>query len=158
MTTLYIYILSATFSAFRCAPQDDGSFTLLSSPDLDCFDLLWYKNLWLILLGILILIFVPCSLYFILYRNQNRLMDNHFRWKFGYLILPYKKNFYFWEVIMLLRKTMFVSLVDLTNGWQKLDRSFVLLIFLFMELLVDVYLDPFEKLNTSFSIYELRIM
>jgi hypothetical protein len=35
MTTLYIYVLSATFSAFRCIPQDDGSYTLLSSPDLD---------------------------------------------------------------------------------------------------------------------------
>ncbi len=59
---------------------------------------------------------------------------------------------------VLVRKTLFVSLVDLTNGWQKLDRSFVLLVFLFLGLFLDVYLDPFEKLNMQFLIFEIRIM
>ena len=57
---------------------------------------------------------------------------------------------------MLLRKTFFVSLVDLTNGWQKLDRAFVLLVFLSFELYIDAMVDPFEKQNSS--VFELRIM
>lgn len=41
LTLTTLYILNMTFSAFRCYPQDDASYTLLSSPNLECYDQIW---------------------------------------------------------------------------------------------------------------------
>jgi hypothetical protein len=156
LTTLYTYVLSSIFSAFRCYPQDDETFTLLSSPALDCYDSVWYKNLWIIVIGVLILCAVPTSLFLILRRNRNRRMDNQFYWRFGRLIDPYKPAFYYWEVVLMIRRTIFVSLVDLTNSWQKFDRSFVLIVFLLAELLLEVLVQPYSK-EKNFTV-EIRVM
>jgi len=55
---------------------------------------------------------------------------------------------------MILRKTVFVSLIDLTNDWPKLDSSFVLLIFLTAEWFLDAYVNPFH--DKKVSVFELR--
>jgi hypothetical protein len=89
LTTLYTFVLSMTFSAFRCAPQDDGSYTLLPSPSLDCYDSIWYNHLGVIIVGILVISCVPVILFWILYRNRHNLWNIHFHWKYGGLTLPY---------------------------------------------------------------------
>jgi hypothetical protein len=38
MTSLFTFVLSNSLSAFRCFAQDDGSLTLIGSPDFDCYD------------------------------------------------------------------------------------------------------------------------
>jgi hypothetical protein len=151
---LYIYILTATFSAFRCVPQDDGTFTLLSSPELDCYDEIWFENVWVIVFGILVQICVPCYLFFVLYRNRFSLNRNDFYWRFGSLYAQYKPKYYFWDIAILLRKTLFVSLIDLTNSWQKLNRTFVLILFLLFEWQLDALVDPFQK--KAISLLEVR--
>jgi hypothetical protein len=49
-----------------------------------------------------------------------------------------------------------VSLVDLTNGWNKLDRAFVLIVFLTMEAFVDINVNPFIE-NQSL-VFELKTL
>jgi hypothetical protein len=154
LTTLYTFVLSTTFSAFRCYRQDDELYTLLSSPDLDCYDKEWYDNFWSIFLGIAFIVSVPIVLFFILYKNRYNFQQNRFHYKFGYLIFPYKPKFYYWEIVMILRKTVFVSLIDLTNDWPKLDSSFVLLMFLTAEWFLDAYVNPFH--DKKVSVFELR--
>jgi hypothetical protein len=154
LTTLYTYVLSTIFSAFRCFPQDDGTFTLLSSPSLDCYDSVWNKYIFVIVVGILIISAVPFILLFILVKNSNRRTNNQFYWRFGRLYEFYKPKYYYWEVIVLIRRTIFVSLVDLTNGWQKLERSFILIAFLVVEFTVDIAIQPHAKSNLP--IFEIR--
>jgi hypothetical protein len=156
LTTLYTYVLSSIFSAFRCYPQDDGSYTLLSSPSLDCYDSLWFDHLFVIALGILVIVITPVALFIILHTNRNRRFSNQVWWRYGRIMKFYKPKFYFWEVVVLIRKTIFVSLVDLTNGWQKLDRAFVIIVFLVAESFLDITVQPFSE--NQGLIFEIRTL
>lgn len=156
LSTLYTFVLSSIFSAFRCFKQDDGSFTLLSSPSLDCYDETWYSNLYVIVLGVLIIMIVPILLLLILFKHQQNRFGNHYYWKFGVLISAYKPKFYYWEFVLLMRKTIFVSLVDLTNNWVKLERSFIIICFLFFELFLDLIVQPHQ--DTHLPIFEIRCL
>jgi heme/copper-type cytochrome/quinol oxidase subunit 2 len=156
MSTLYTFVLSSVFKAFRCYPQDDGSYTLLSSPNLDCYDTVWFNNFGIIFISILIVVLVPCVLFWILHRNRNERYANHFHWKFGLLVQPYKPKFYYWEVVTLLLKTVLVVLVDLTNGWQKFERSFALILFLCFQIYLDIHVNPYQKGNIP--ILEIRVV
>jgi hypothetical protein len=154
ISTLYTSLLSNILSVFRCYPQGDGTFTLLSSPSLDCYDSLWFKHFALISIGILIIVSIPIFLFIILYKNRKTMLSSCFYWKYGNLTRHYKPKYYYWEVIMLLWKTLFVFLVDLTNSLEKYERTFVLITFLAVQHFVDSIAQPFEK--GFISIYKFR--
>jgi hypothetical protein len=57
---------------------------------------------------------------------------------------------------MLLRKTLFVSLVDLTNSWKILERGFLLICFVVFEVFIDSILHPYQE--DSLMIMRLRTL
>jgi hypothetical protein len=151
--TFYTFVLSMVLSAFRCYPQEDGSFTLLPSPSHDCYDSEWYSNLWIIVLGISFLVYLPVQVVLILWKNQ-KISSNMFFARYGVLVSPYKKQYFYWEVILMMRKLLLICLVDLTNGLPNTDRSFILVCFLFAEMFLDVFLNPFQE--DGFPVVEIR--
>jgi hypothetical protein len=56
----------------------------------------------------------------------------------------------------MIRRTIFVALVDLTNSWQKLERAFVLITFLIFESFVDIICQPYA--DDHALIFELRTL
>jgi hypothetical protein len=156
LTSLYTFVLSSILSAFRCFPQGDGSYTLIPSPSLDCYDSIWYDHLGIIAIAIVLICIIPIGLFAILFLNRNQRTNNRVYWRFGRIIEPYKPNFYYWEVVVLIRKTIFVCLVDLTNGWQKLNRSFIIIAYLLIESFMDNLLKPFAE--NQGTIFKLRTM
>jgi hypothetical protein len=156
LTALYVFVLSSVFTAFRCLPQDDGSFSLISSPSLDCYDSVWFDHFWIIFLSILIVFAVPTALSVILYKSRFQRYSNTFQWKFGTLISHYKPQFYYWEVVSLLFKTIFVCLVDLTNGWDKFERAFALILFFTVQMYLDAVLKPYQEMRIPVS--EIRLI
>jgi hypothetical protein len=72
LSTLFFYVLSSILSSFRCYPQDDGSYTLLSSPSYNCYDKQWLNYFFVIFLGICIVIAVPFTIGMILFKNRNQ--------------------------------------------------------------------------------------
>ncbi len=111
-----------------------------------------------IVFGILQLICIPVILLVVLYRARKKgEMSNSFQWTFGRLTNPYKSQFYYYEVVMLIRKTIYVSLIDLTNGWVKLERGFVLVCFLSADLYLDAFVKPFRE-NRIIPVFEIRSM
>lgn len=156
LTSLYIFVLNNILTVFRCYPQDDGSYTLLSFPSLDCYDDQWIDNLPTITFGILFMFLLPLILFFILYRNRKNLVSTNMFWLFHRLILPYKPQYYYWEIVVLIRKTVFVCLVDLTNGWSKSTRAFLLEVFMSVELYVDGHVRPQQ--NTRIPVFEIQTM
>jgi hypothetical protein len=156
LTNMYTFILSNVLSAFRCFPQDDGTFTLLSSPALDCYDSYWNDHIPILSFGILMIILIPVALFIKLYLNRSNRMSNKFYWRFSRFFEPYKPKFYYWEVVVMIRRTIFVALVDLTNSWQKLERAFVLITFLIFESFVDIICQPYA--DDHALIFELRTL
>jgi hypothetical protein len=154
LSTFYTFVLGMILTVFRCYPPEDGTHTLLSSPSLDCYDSEWFSNLWIIIIGIMFLIYFPLLLAFILWKNRSKIYSNTFFFRYGILVKPYKMQFFYWEVILLIRKLILICLVDLTNGMPNTERAFILICFLILELFLDFLVNPFQEENVP--IRELR--
>jgi hypothetical protein len=155
-STFYTFVLSMILSAFRCYPQEDGTFTLLPSPSLDCYDSEWYKHVWIIVLGIMFLAYFPVQIGIVLWKNRRNLQSNVFFARYGVLVSPFKERYFYWEVVLMLRKVFLICLVDLTNGMAISERSFILICFLFAEMFSDVLVNPFK--DKGLPISEIRNM
>jgi hypothetical protein len=76
-----------------------------------------------IFLGVFEVVLLPLGLLLILWNYSSS--DNKFEWRFGHLTRKYKDKYYFWEVVMMLKKLIFVMVVDLTNDYNRSLRAFL---------------------------------
>jgi hypothetical protein len=53
LSPLYTYIISVAMAPFRCFEQFDGSYSLVPSPNLDCYDDQWRSHWIAITIGLL---------------------------------------------------------------------------------------------------------
>jgi hypothetical protein len=97
LSSLYTFIISFAMAPFRCFAQADGSFTLVPSPDLDCFDNQWIRNWPLICLGLLYILVIPIYFVCILYFYKPKQMSNAFYFRFGFLVLGYSGGSNYFE-------------------------------------------------------------
>ncbi len=157
LTSLYTFVLSNSMSAFRCFLQGDGSYTLVSSPDLNCYDSSWNSNLFSIFLGMIVTISVPCVVCWILYshRSLKSRQSNHFYWKFGFLCSPYRHDYYWWEAIVLLKKGFFVIFIDISSNLSLFERTFVLIVYFAFEIVIDSIIFPYRM--ESKSVLQIKI-
>ena len=72
LSTFYTFVLGMVLSAFRCYPQEDGSYTLLTSPSHDCYDSEWYSYLWIIIFGMLFLVYFEIYIAFLYIEKRGR--------------------------------------------------------------------------------------
>ena len=76
-------------------------------------------------------------------------MSDRFGLRFGFLTSGYKTEFYFWEILIILRKTVLVLLITflapISKGVQSLSTIVVLASFLLIHLRVSPFYD--RKLN-----------
>jgi hypothetical protein len=135
---LATYILMVGLAPFRCFKQADGTHTLVPSPDLNCYDSQWFSNILLIFLGLIEVVMLPIGLLWLFLHYKKGLHHNNkFNWKFGHLTAKFKDNYYWWELVEMLKKLTFVVVVDLSNDLDKHFRAFlaesVLVVGLFLE-------------------------
>jgi heme/copper-type cytochrome/quinol oxidase subunit 2 len=145
MVRLATYVLLTGMSPFRCFKQMDGSYTLVASPNLDCYDQQWNSNTFTIFLGILQVVLLPLVLMWVLWNYSSN--DNKFMWRFGHLTRKYKDQFYYWEVVMMLKKLIFVMVVDLTNDYNSNLRAFLAESVLVTGVFVDFMVRPRKQTN-----------
>jgi hypothetical protein len=139
---LATYILMVGLAPFRCFQQADGTHTLVPSPNLNCYDSQWFSNMFLISLGILEIFLLPLGLLWLFVHYQNRFHNNKFNWKFGHLIAKFKENYYWWELVEMLKKLTFVIVVDLSNDLEKHFRAFLAESVLVVGLLLECHFHP----------------
>lgn len=88
-------------------------------------------------------------------------MSDRFELKFGFLTSGYQEKFYFWEVLLILRKTLIVLMITLlaplSKGMQSLTTISVLLAFLTVHIKIAPFND--QRLNDleSYSLIVLII-
>jgi hypothetical protein len=142
LTGMFTFISSTSFSPFRCYPQEDGSFTLISNPTQDCFGPEWKSHSWVIAIAILQIILIPIALIYILSRHKENITNNVYLWRYGLLFRSYKPEYFYWEVLIMLRKTMLVFLVDASNAFNTTTRVFFILLFLILNFVAESILRP----------------
>eukprot|EP00475_Leptophrys_vorax_P019219 TRINITY_DN26246_c0_g3_i3.p1 TRINITY_DN26246_c0_g3~~TRINITY_DN26246_c0_g3_i3.p1 ORF type:complete len:303 (-),score=53.21 TRINITY_DN26246_c0_g3_i3:57-965(-) len=147
---LSTFLISSGLAPFRCYQQSDGSFTLLQSPDLNCYDEAWLSHLWIVIAGLLEIAAVPVILILIFWFNRLQLNQNEFIWRFGSLTELYVPKYYWWEAVMLVRKMSFVMIVDLTNDWNVQLRTFLLEIVMLTHVLAEHFCQP-RQMSSGFA-------
>jgi hypothetical protein len=149
---MYIYLLTIALGPFRCFTQTDGTFTLVASPDLDCFDEEWSRHWFSVLIGLLYIVAIPALLVLLLWKNRNSIESNKFQWRFGLLTSRFKRRYYWWNVYLLVKKTTLVMLIDLTNDYTPSLRSYLVLLLLVGTLVIETLCTP-QKLSVGVSRY-----
>jgi hypothetical protein len=145
LTGMYTFISSSSFSPFRCYPQADGTYTLIPDSTQDCYGQEWKKHIWIIAIGLLQIILIPIALIVILSQYKKNRYNNFYDWRYGLLFRSYKEEYFFWEVVIMLRKTLFVFLVDASNAFTTSLRIFFILLFLITNFVAESILRPYKQ-------------
>jgi hypothetical protein len=146
VVAFYTFLIQTSLQPFNCIKQLNGKYTLTKSPSDFCYSNTWNQNfpfviLFLILYGIIF----PMVLvvYFLKYRYDLENFD--FQMKFGPLIMPYKKLYFFWELVVMIRRAVFIVSSDFLSssgsyGLRYSSGIALMLFFVWSDALIQPYL------------------
>jgi len=125
-----------------------GTFNLLiANPSVECIgnEFSIAKKVSEFLLTIVILF--PFVILVLLFWHRNELEDIHVQRKLGVFYLKYKSGFYFWDVILLIKRIFIVtlSLLDNTSPY----RSVSLVLLSLVSLFIHIKFQPFISSNDN---------
>jgi hypothetical protein len=117
--SLYVLLMGNAMTPFHCIGSASGStFVLASSPSEQCFaeGTKWKKNLGFFIFGVFVYgLFIPGLTLFILFRNKKNLYKSYFQKHLRFLIQGYRKRYYFWEIVVIMKRMLFVFVSTLTS-------------------------------------------
>ena len=134
MMVCYITLAKWGISVFDCfeQPNQPGRFFLDDAPYIECFSAQWYS---LSAIGgfavAMYVIGLPLLVTYIFARNlvRVRMGDMQCMQRYGFLYKPYKPNAPFWEVVILVRKSMLVLVTKLKSQSPYMQGVWSLLIY-----------------------------
>jgi len=160
MVLLYVFVTAKTIEPFDCTQWQDGTSTLNKDPSVSCqwtqkggTEFTSYAGM--AFLGILFFIFygvgIPATLFSMLYTAKiNHTMGAVMtKEKFGWIYIRFTYEFYFWEIVIMFRKFLFVLIVLLTDT-PKQTLSFLLAANL-SAMLLQYYYRPFNCFDCLLS-------
>jgi F0F1-type ATP synthase membrane subunit b/b' len=102
---VYPSLCNVLLSMFKCREIEDKHW-LVADLNLECYTSEWTNNAVLAIFGIIFFpLGVPIGCYLILSRNQHKLFtDPKFSERFGFLYGRYEEDYWFWEIVEMLRK------------------------------------------------------
>eukprot|EP00475_Leptophrys_vorax_P004129 TRINITY_DN12463_c0_g1_i1.p1 TRINITY_DN12463_c0_g1~~TRINITY_DN12463_c0_g1_i1.p1 ORF type:complete len:237 (-),score=48.88 TRINITY_DN12463_c0_g1_i1:46-708(-) len=93
-------------------------------------------------LGLLEIVAVPVILCSIFWFNRFDIQTNEFVWRYGKLTENYVRQYYWWEVVVLVRKTSIVMVADLINNWDPQLKIFLVEIVLLLHIFAEYLFQP----------------
>lgn len=144
VSTCYTLVISSAFTPFDCVPQRNGQLTMRQNPSQFCGDSLWRKHLPMVLVFLFCYgLGIPVGVSFLFLKNRKRSEDPQFRKKFKLLINSYRSEYYFWELVNVLKRALFFLLLQLWNRSSFGSRFMLLLSLLSFFLFLDVTCRPY---------------
>jgi hypothetical protein len=144
----YTLLISTVVQPFNCTKQPDGSFTLTKAPSLKCFDSAWNQHLPVIVLFFILYgLSIPLVMIFLFYRNKNRIFTTDFKSRYDALISPYRPRFFYFEIVIMLKRALFVisnDFLSVASYSARYFSGFATLIFFFW---LDILILPFQNKN-----------
>jgi hypothetical protein len=145
LSTMFTMVVMTVFKPLQCLPQPDGTYSMIAAPSYRCYESLWNFNYPFVIIFCLIFVgLLPLVLMFEFWRNRSNPDALHFLWKYGSLLRPYRKRFFWWEVVSTLKKTIFVVLVDVFSDLSLYSRLFYIICFLMLFLGIENTFRPFK--------------
>jgi hypothetical protein len=112
----YTFLIQTSILPFKCVLQENGKYVMSKDPSQICYESQWISHLpgvltFLVLYGLIF----PLTIAILFYRNRHNLDESHFRIRLGNLVAPYQRRFFFWELVIILRRTAFILSIDLLS-------------------------------------------
>ncbi|KAJ6236681.1 repeat outer membrane protein [Anaeramoeba flamelloides] len=150
LTLLYLILTLNVLKIFKCDKRDDGNYYLHASGDIKCFSSDWYDLFIIsIIFSLIYIIGIPLLLIILLVHYSKRLNERQFDEKFGLLCCRYSKNYFYWEIVVMIRKLFFVIFqIYLTNA--KIYQLILCIIVLFIALLLQFVYRPYLIIRHNF--------
>jgi hypothetical protein len=116
--TLFTYITSSAVSPLSCV-RHNNQYLMYRNPSQDCYTADWYSHLPVVVVFIFMYaVCIPLAVVFVLVRHFKKEQHQESLRMFGSLVLPYKTQFFYWEVVCMLKKALFVVSTEFINSTQ----------------------------------------
>lgn len=150
MSILYLSTTKTLLEAFTCTRQPDGSLTLPMYAAIDCGSVEFRQKILPSAIAALILLALayPLALLIVFLSGSDKMSESVFM---ATLITrtPFKKKFFFWELIDLLRKFVLALIIAggsaLTTGAQLAALTITMII----SLMIQVFYRPYKHVNVN---------
>jgi len=132
-----------------------GTYLLLNAnPAIQCNTHEYYLSSRISQGLLAIVILFPIIILIVLYRHKNKLDDVHVQRKLGVFYLKYKSNFYFWDVILLIKRIAIVtlSLLDIYSPYRSMSLVLLCLASLFIQIKFQPFLSNKDNYLETISL------
>jgi hypothetical protein len=151
----FTFLLSTVVSPFICEAQRDGSFTMIHYPVQKCYDSQWWNNIGgAVVLMILVCLVLPISLCVFFLINRTKITIPEFQQKYGLLVRPYRLQYFWWEMMILLKRCFIVFMSEVTqqSSASYAAKFLIAILILFAFTAVDLYCVPYVSGQNVFAI------
>jgi hypothetical protein len=150
----YTLLISTLVQPFNCTKQFDGTLTMTKAPSNKCFDSVWNQNLPAVIFFILLYgISIPLIMIWIFYKNRDNIFNADFLVRYSSLTAPYRPKFFYFEIVIMLKRALFAVMNDFLSVTSYTARYFTavgtLLFFFWIGILAMPYQDRNLNLLSS---------
>ncbi|KAJ6253149.1 insulin-like growth factor binding protein [Anaeramoeba flamelloides] len=156
LSMLYLTLSQKCLEIFSCEYNAELN-KYIFKPDANyyCFDYDQENNSWNIVFpfaitcSVLYIIGIPLLILYLLIKNSKRLTEKQFDLKLGLLYSKYNKAFFFWEIIIMLRKLFLVIIRVVLIDYPKCSITLLIFVLLLALLLQFKYRPYIEKRHNN---------
>jgi hypothetical protein len=148
---LHAYLTFTALSPFVCQEKSNGMLVMRHDPSQLCYGPSWKKHEGMITFFLVFyVILMPLSYLIIFFVNRKSISSVNFQSHFGFLVRRFKKQFFWWEIFIMIRKTCFILAIQFLSV-QNIGSAkyFASITFLFAVMLIELSFLPFERSFTS---------
>lgn len=146
MSSMFVFLATTVFQPFQCNMQPDGSFSMVQIASVFCYRKEWWSNMPIFSFFCFTYIFLIPFLVFLAFIHYRKFADSIiFQWRFGALTLPYRREYYWWEGVVTVKKLSYVMLIDVVSSLTYYHRVFLIICFLMFFTGIELFLRPFAN-------------
>ncbi|KAJ3445328.1 g protein-coupled receptor-related [Anaeramoeba flamelloides] len=151
LTLLYLLLSQKSLQVFDCTYDSSSkNYVFQPEPNYNCFEKWWYQFLPFSIISIVLYILgIPLLIVYLLIKNSKILTERQFDLKFGLLCTRYNKNFFFWEIVIMIRKLFLVILQIYLYNYTVLQLIAMILILL-LALIIQFRFKPYIESRHNF--------
>jgi hypothetical protein len=156
LTATYTLVISTAFGPFDCTKQANSTrYVMTQNSSQYCFESEWQKNFPFALLFLLsYALFVPFGLAIRFFLQRNNIDDQLFQTRFRQLINSYRREYYFWELVTMMKRASIFVTIQLSSNVYPSTRFFIILLLLLFFFGNDIAFMPYatKYLNSLSSL------
>lgn len=158
LLTLHPNILNTSFSIMSCKLMENDTWWLIADFSIECWKGDHLKNTLSFALPSLIVwgIITPVGFLVALLRSHSSVHEIGTRRRFSYLFNGYSERRYYWEFIIVIRKSVIVALSMFLSAINSNVQSFTAILFIWVMLSIQYYFKPYSNRDLN-NIEELSL-